>query len=124
MIYGIGVDIVEVKRFEKWVKKTDMINRFFHKDELSSASSLNILCEHYAARFACKEAFSKALGTGLCGFNLDDVYIVKNIDGKPELKCKDKAKEILEKRCGNCKIHVSLSHEKAFAIAYVVIETK
>lgn len=122
MIYGIGVDITEVKRFEKWIKDDNLVNRFFNSEELSSGKSLNALCQHYAARFAAKEAFSKALGTGISGFDLKDVYIKNNIDGKPELCFCETAKKMLKSKCGECKVHVSLSHEREYATAFVVIE--
>lgn len=121
MIYGIGTDITEVKRFKKWVEK-DLVSRFFNKEEIIECKSLQSACEHFAARFAAKEAFSKALGTGLTGFSLKDVYVVKNESGKPFLKLKDSALELFKKRCGNAQIHLSLSHEKEYALAYVIIE--
>ena len=72
-------------------------------------------------RFAAKEAFSKALGTGIC-FDLRDVFVKKNADGKPELYFSEKLKKLLEEKCGECRIFVSLSHEKEYAVANVVIE--
>lgn len=123
MIYGIGTDITEVSRFEKWVKDPSMTARFFNEREVQRAGSQSFLCQHYAVRFAAKEAFSKALGTGITGFELHDIYIEKNGEGKPELRTQGTAAALLEKRCGrNAKIHVSLSHEKEFAVAFVVIE--
>ena len=73
MIYGIGSDIAEVKRFEKWVKNPQMIDRFFNEREVSKGKNIFAMCQHLAVRFAAKEAFSKALGTGLSGFELKDV---------------------------------------------------
>ena len=122
MIYGIGTDITKVSRFEKWVKNEEFIKRFFNPQEIMKNGSLNAKCEHYAASFAAKEAFSKALGTGITGFNLKDVFITNDQDGKPTLNIQNNAKNILENRCGACKVLVSLSHEKEFAIAFVIIE--
>ncbi|MCR4735661.1 MAG: holo-ACP synthase [Treponema sp.] len=122
MIFGIGTDISKVSRFKSWVEKPEMLERFFNKEEIISGKNFNFLCEHYAARFAAKEAFSKALGTGITGFPLTDVYIKNEASGKPDLLVINQAREVLEKLCGKCKIHVSLSHEKEFAIAYVIIE--
>lgn len=122
MIFGIGVDITAVKRFEKWVNSPDMIERFFNEKEIKSGKSLSAVCQHYAVRFAAKEAFSKALGTGISGFNLKDVYITNDENGKPIINVQNSAEEILKKRCQNYKLHVSLSHEKEYAIAYVIIE--
>lgn len=123
MIYGIGTDITEVKRFVKWVEKGEMITRFFNPKEMNQAKSVQAASEHYAARFAAKEAFGKALGTGIFGFDLKDIYIVNDENGKPELIVENAARNELEKRCVNPKIHISLSHEKEYAIAYVIIES-
>ena len=122
MIFGIGTDITKVSRFEKWVKNPEIIERFFNPAEFMHNGTLTARCEHYAVRFAAKEAFSKALGTGITGFNLRDVYIENDSSGKPELKFENSATKLLNEKCGNCKVHVSLSHEKEFAIAYVIIE--
>lgn len=126
MIYGIGCDIVKVSRLEKWVQSEgSYIERFFHEDErLSESVSFQRKCESYAGKFAAKEAFSKALGTGISGFSLKDVYVVSDSKGKPEFRVTGKALELVEELCGkNSRIHVSISHEKEYAVAYAVIET-
>lgn len=122
MIGGIGTDITEVKRFEKWIKNPEMLQRFFNEKEISSAKSDSAKCQHYAARFAAKEAFSKALGTGITGFNLKDVYITNNSEGAPLLNIEGAALSLMKDRLGNCNAFVSLSHEKEYAIAYVILE--
>ncbi|MBQ0051534.1 MAG: holo-ACP synthase [Treponema sp.] len=126
MIYGIGTDISKVSRFERWVKDPQMLNRFFNSCEQIENikdKNLNFLCEHYAARFSAKEAFVKALGTGFVGIELNDFGIKKNAEGRPEFYFGEKTKKIIDSRCGlNWNIHVSLSHEKEFAVAYAVIE--
>ncbi len=66
MIFGIGTDIVDVRRFEKWLENEELLERYFNEAELFSKGSKSSLCQHYAVRFAAKEAFSKALGTGIC----------------------------------------------------------
>ena len=123
MIFGTGVDIVEVNRFSKLINNPDFINRFFNKEEQQEYNNEQAMSEHYASRFAAKEAFGKALGTGLAGFSLTDVFVKKNENGKPYLEIQNKAEEILKNNCGECKIHLSISHEKTFAVAYVIIET-
>ena len=124
MIVGIGCDIAKVSRFAKWVENDDMIHRFFADCErVSPCTHLQRKCEFYASRFAAKEAFSKALGTGLVGFELKDVYIETGESGKPEMKVTGNAENVLKRCCGDsCRIHVSLSHEKEYAMAFVVIE--
>ena len=124
MIFGIGTDIAQVNRFEKWVKNPQMFMRFFNSAEIMEKGSVGAKCQHYAARFAAKEAFSKALGTGIAGFGLREVFIENDELGKPELKVEGKALELLKERAGDdfC-LHVSLSHEKEYALAFVVIES-
>lgn len=122
MIAGLGTDIAEVKRFEKWIKNPQMLERFFNEKELSTAKSISALCQHYAVRFAAKEAFSKALGTGITGFNLREVYITNNSEGAPLLNIEGAALSIMKERYGECKAFVSLSHEKEYAIAFVILE--
>ena len=124
MLIGIGVDISKVSRFEKWVKDEKMIPRFFNAAEINNCRSIQSACEHYAARFAAKEAFGKALGVGLAGYDMKDIYIVNDENGRPELKVENKAKDLLESKCENPIIHVSLSHEKEYATAFVVIEAR
>jgi len=123
MIYGIGTDIADVRRFAKWVENPDLISRFFNKREIKTSGSRQKLQEHYASRFAVKEAFSKALGTGVAGFELGDVYVGHNDEGKPVLCLEGRAVSLLEARCGKgARISVSLSHEKEYTVAFVVIE--
>lgn len=122
MIAGIGTDIAEVRRFEKWVKDPNMIERFFNEKECGFSGTLASQCQHYAARFAAKEAFSKALGTGITGFNLKEVYITNNEEGAPILHIEGAALDLMNNRLGQCKAFVSLSHEKDYALAFVVLE--
>lgn len=123
MIFGIGTDIVQVSRMNKWVENPEIIKRFFNPVEIMEKGSDSTKNQHYAARFAAKEAFSKALGTGITGFSLRDVYITNDKSGKPILNVKNSAADVLREKCGECKIHVSLSHEKEYATAFVIIET-
>lgn len=128
MIYGIGTDITKVSRFEKWVKNPEMIKRFFDSCEIienTEEKNLNFLCEHYAARFAAKEAFVKALGTGFCGINPGDFGVVKNDEGRPEFCFSEKVQELLCRRCGpKWSVRLSMSHEKEFAVAFAIIEVE
>ena len=124
MISGIGTDITEVKRFEKWVQNPEMIDRFFNEKEMSSAKSQAAKCQHYAVRFAANEAFSKALGTGINGFSLKEVYITNDSEGKPLLNIEGAALSLMKERLGECTAFVSLSHEKEYAVAFVILEKK
>ena len=80
MIFGIGCDIAQISRFGRWLDRPGMISRFFNERELfpREDAARGRMLEWYAARFAAKEAFSKALGTGFSGFKLADIYIEKN----------------------------------------------
>lgn len=126
MIFGIGTDIAKTSRFEKWTEKPDMFLRFFNEKEQFPGdirAHRSSACCHYAARFAAKEAFSKALGTGLSGLSLSDFYVAKDENGKPHFEFGEMTRKIIEKRAGkNCSVHLSLSHEKEYALAFVVIE--
>lgn len=127
MIFGVGTDIAKVSRFEKWVKNPEMIRRFFNPCEISEFTGTNLkhLCEHYAARFAAKEALSKALGTGFSGIELKDFGITKDKNGKPEFEFGQKTKDYIDSIAGkNWKAHISLSHEKDFAVAFSIIEAE
>lgn len=124
MIAGIGTDIAEVKRFEKWVQNPQMIDRFFNEKEISSAKSEASRCQHYAVRFAAKEAFSKALGTGISGFSLKEVYITNDSEGKPLLNIEGAALSLMKEKLGDCTAFVSLSHEREYAVAFVILEKK
>ena len=135
MIFGVGVDLAKCSRFEKWVKSPEMIDRIFNHKELwqarassqavpKSERGLSAACQHYAARFAAEEAFSKALGTGVT-FDLRDLWIKKDEKGKPSLCIEKSALETLKKACPQwekARVLVSLSHEKEYAVAQVIIE--
>ena len=122
MIAGIGTDITDVRRFKKWVKNPLMIERFFNEQERKYNGTEAARCQHYAVRFAAKEAFSKALGTGLSGFGLKDVFITNNSEGKPTLNIVNSALSVLKEKLGDCNVFVSLSHEKEYAVATVILE--
>ena len=122
MILGLGIDIVHVRRIHHWMKTEGLVERFFHPEEAASskerghAEALSL-----AARFAAKEAFGKALGTGLAGMRLRDIQVVNNHNGKPEMLLFGDALASLH-RVGGRHVHLSLTHERENAVAVVVIE--
>jgi len=124
MIVGIGTDIVEVTRIESSIKKYGerFLNRIFTESEQQYSESFrNNKYQHYAARFAAKEAFSKAIGTGITqGFKFREVGIRNQPNGKPNVVLSGDTAV----RWGDCNIHVSLSHTALNAVAYIVIERK
>lgn len=125
MIFGVGADIAKVSRFERWARNPELIRRFFNECEIACHGSgrIQFLSEHYAARFAAKEAFAKALGTGFAGLSLSDFGIQNDGAGRPFFVFGERTRGILDKMCGKgAKVFVSLSHEKEYAVSFVVIE--
>ena len=122
MIIGTGIDIVEVKRMEKWLNSSNLLERYFHPEEVKTANSRGKTAALFlAARFAAKEAFGKAIGTGLANFTLKDILVINNENGKPEMKLFGTAAQALENSGAN-KIHISLTHERENAVAMVILE--
>ena len=122
MIKGTGIDIVEIKRMEPWLSNKKLLERFFHSEEISySLSRGKNAAGSLAARFAAKEAFGKALGTGIKNISLNDIMVFNNENGKPEIKLFGSAEKKLEES-GAQKVHISLSHEKENAIAMIILE--
>jgi holo-[acyl-carrier protein] synthase len=123
MIMGIGIDVVHVRRMERWRNIPGLLERYFHPQELSAALSRGSgAMLSLAARFAAKEAFGKALGTGLAGIVLKDIMVVNRHNGRPEIEVFRTAREAL-RQSGAVRVHISLTHEKDNAIAMVVLES-
>jgi holo-[acyl-carrier protein] synthase len=125
MIYGTGIDIVEISRFERFVQESNdaLFTRLFTPQELSYCSVKKKSAQHYALRFAAKEAFFKASGLGLRdGMSWRDVEVVNNDLGKPDLRLHGRAAEIFTE-LGLHKVHTALSHDGAYAVAMVVLES-
>ena len=123
MITGIGIDVVHVDRMEHWIKTPRLLERYFHPEELSAAMTRkNGATLSLAARFAAKEAFGKALGSGLAGIVLKDIMVINRHNGQPEIQVYGTALAAAKKR-GADRIHLSLTHEKENAVAMVVLES-
>ena len=126
MIIGIGIDNVEIERIqEKVLHKPAFIAHVFSAEEQRYCEQKTNRFESYAARFAAKEAFLKAAGTGLL-FNteLNQITILNNAQGKPFIQLSDTLKEqLLNQFEVPFIIHVSLSHTGSQACAVVLIET-
>lgn len=124
MIIGMGIDIVKIDRMKKWTVRPLLMERYFHEKEIEDVRSKGAKARaamFFAARFAAKEAFGKALGTGLAGMSLKEIQVENNKNGKPVMNLYGKAKKAFEKT-GGTKIHVSLTHEIDNAVAAVIIE--
>lgn len=122
MIVGIGIDIIEVKRIAEAIERygEQFLHRVYtqaERDYCERAPATRLL--HYAARFAAKEAFSKAIGTGFRqGFRLCDCGVVNADSGQPQIELGGE----LANQWQNHKIHLSLSHTQQYAVACVIIE--
>ncbi len=123
MIYGLGIDLIEVERVEEKIsKKAGFKELVFSKHEIDYCEQRTNKFEHYAARFAAKEAFFKAIGTGWKeGTAFNEIEVINNEAGKPKLSFLGKTAEAIgQMELG--KISVSLSHLKTMASAVVIIE--
>jgi len=122
MILNTGVDIIEVERIKEVLEKFGerFLKRIYTEREVAYCESFNATkYVHYAARFAAKEAFSKAIGTGITqGFKFNEIGIRNEASGKPVLELTGD----LAEKWGNYKVHISLSHTKENSIAFVVME--
>ena len=126
MIYGNGIDIIDIQRIRRVIDKygSRFKKRCFSISEIQRSENRLNSVESYAKRYAAKEACAKALGTGLArGVFWKDIEVVNNQYGKPFIKINGKAKAIFKniKRNSNPKIEISLSDEKQYAIANVTI---
>ena len=124
MVIGTGIDIVEIKRIEKALQKEAFAQRFFAQAEIAYCEARkNAKYQSYAARFAGKEAFVKALGTGFRTGELTEISIENDELGCPQIILAGKYLEIANEK-GVGKVHISLSHSQEYAVAQVVLEGK
>jgi holo-[acyl-carrier protein] synthase len=122
-ILGIGVDVVDVKRMKTAVDAWGpaLIKKMFTDTEVAYCKSKKKPHEHFAARFAAKEAVSKAMETGWSGqFRWRDVEVVNEASGAPKVVLHD----YVASQLAECKVHVSLSHTENTVVAFAIIEKK
>ena len=123
-IFGIGADIVKIKRLKKLISNKSSLLKLFNQDEIQKCNKTKNSLNCFAKRFAAKEAFSKALGTGISkGISFKEIIILNEKNGKPFIKLIDKTKNIVEKKIKKkkFKISLSLSDEDNYAVAFVTI---
>jgi holo-[acyl-carrier protein] synthase len=122
MIKGIGVDIIDVARIKKMVEKgRGFVEKVFTETEIRYCSDKYRQEVHYAGRFAAKEAFLKAMGTGLRGaMAWTDISVENNELGKPGITLAGKTLENFKKNKFQT-IHLSISHTGEYAVAFVII---
>ena len=124
---GIGVDIIDNSRIKKSITNKKFVSRIFSNDEIIRSKKAFNKTAFFSKRFAAKEAFSKALGTGFRkGLNFNDISIINDKYGKPSIKLNNKLQSIIKKKFKTKKINVylSISDEKKHAIAFVILEKK
>ncbi len=131
MIFGIGNDIVDVKRIQALRDKFEdaFLNKIFSKNEILQSEKIqntNLKMNFFAKRFAAKEAFAKACGIGIGrGINFLDIEVQNDEFGRPYFNIlNDKKDFLLQKFGADFNVFLSLSDEKDFAIAFVIIEKK
>lgn len=124
-ILGVGVDIVENSRIKKLLKNSRFIKRIFTTSEILQTKKINDKVSYYSKRYAAKEAFSKSIGTGFRdGLNFNDVSIINNNLGKPSFIINNKIKQLIKKKFNTSRFNffLSISDEKKYSIAYVVLQ--
>ena len=122
MIFGIGTDIIEIKRVKRAISRSPrFLERIFTENELKYYREKNMNAQHIAGGFSAKEAVLKALGTGLRGFRWKDIEVLRDSMGKPVVRFSGNVKQFAEDN-GIGAIHVTISHSKDFAAATAVAE--
>ena len=124
MIFGTGLDIIEIDRIKNSIKKYSpkFEQRIFTSTEINYCHSQGDPAKHFAARFAVKEAVSKCMGTGITGaLGFKDMEVINEKTGKPILVMTGKGKELFEK-LELKSIHISISHDSTHAIAHAIAE--
>lgn len=118
----IGCDLVQVQRIERLVNNEAFVTRLFHPTEIAYCRSQAHSAQAFAARFAAREAFGKALGTGIMaeGISLTDVWVDREESGRPFLRMGDHVLAKL-KDAGFSGHDLSLSHQSDYAMAVVVL---
>jgi holo-[acyl-carrier protein] synthase len=123
-IIGIGTDIIECLRIAQMIERHGelFIRRVYTDHEIAYCSTKKAATQHYAGRWAAKEAVLKALGTGwVRGISWRDVEVRNKVGGAPTVALRGGAKEVLE-RSGISHMHISISHCRSHAIAYAIAE--
>lgn len=122
MIYGIGTDMVEIARIQKAIEKNSrFLEKVYTEEEIRYCQRKKNAWQSFAARFAAKEAVSKALGTGIGKIALTDIEIVNRSSGQPYVELYGAAKLYAQEH-NITRVHISLSHSEVYAIATAIIE--
>ena len=126
-ILGIGVDIVENDRVKNSIKNFKFKKRIYSTNELKQSSLLKNKASYFSKRFAAKEAFAKALGTGFRnGLNFNDIEVINDKMGKPYFTKTKKITKLVQKKfkVKNFNCFLSISDEKEYSTAFTIIQSK
>ena len=126
-IIGIGVDIIDNNRIKKSIKNQNFIKRVYTTKEINNSKSVKNRVSFFAKRFAAKEAFVKALGSGFRNnLNFKDIEVLNDKLGKPYYNLNKKIQKKLKKisTSKSLDLFLSLSDEKFYSVAFVTIQTK
>lgn len=121
MIAGLGTDIVEIDRIAHSMEKKRFLQDYFGEEERAMLQERGLPAESVAANFAAKEAFAKSLGTGVRGFLLREVQVLRGDLGEVVLRLDGNAAAQAKQR-GLTRFHVSVSHCREYAVATVIAE--
>ena len=124
-ILGIGTDIIETLRIKNLMKNKSFLKRIFTKSEIINSKKTKSKVNFFSKRFAAKEALMKAIGTGFRkGINFKDISITNDRFGKPIIKYNDNVKKLIISRfkIKSFNLFLSLSDEKNYSIAFVIIQ--
>ncbi len=124
-ILGIGTDIVKNTRIKRLLKTKKFISRIFSQKEIKKSQNLSNKTSYFSKKFAAKEAFLKAVGTGITkGINFKDITVTNTNNGKPKILINSKIKKFVRQKLTKKKINifVSISDEAEYSISLVIIE--
>ena len=124
-IIGIGVDIVKNDRIKSLIKNKNFINRTFSKKEISISKKILNKTNFFSKRFAAKESFAKALGTGFRNnLSYKDIEIINDKLGKPYYLTNNKIKKLIKKKkkINKFELFLSISDEKDYSISFTIIQ--
>ena len=124
-IFGVGVDIIKNSRIKKLLKNKAFIKKVFSKNEIKNSTKHKDKTSYFSKRFAAKEALMKAVGTGFrYNVNFKDISVINNKLGKPQIIITNSIKKVLINKSNlkKFRIFLSLSDEKNYSIAFVIVQ--
>ncbi|MEG0615014.1 MAG: holo-ACP synthase [Oscillospiraceae bacterium] len=119
---NVGIDILEISRIKESIKRRGFLSRVFSPSEIKFFAEKSFNPATIAGNFCAKEAFAKAMGTGLTGFSFNEISILRDYMGTPYISLSGRAKKRFEPSGKKLKLAVSISHSKDNATAIVISE--